>query len=183
MKWGVTNLLHDSVPTKLYPDRINPSDDLHWFTTSGGPGEPSIVELGNDVDVKYGFQILDNTRQTNRDFALHGQFIKPNSGKYTFSVWTKLLSENYVDGKAIFRVWDSNSKNPWVVTGQRSVFDKWVLESFTFDTTGWADAAWFLMQMGITGGGSMQLAKPMLVQGEVAANWAPRPEEEPIAWK
>lgn len=93
------------------------------------------------------------------------------------------MSKNYVDGKGIFRVWDSNSKNPWGVTGQRSVFDKWVLETFTFDTTGWADAAWFSMQMGITGGGSMQLAKPMLVQGEVAANWAPRPEEEPIAWK
>ena len=139
--------------------------------------------MGNDIDVKYGFQVLNNTHQTNRDFALRGQFIKPNSGKYTFSVWTKLLSKDYVDGRGLFRSWASDGANPWFQVGQKTVFDKWVLETFTFDTTGWKDADWYSLQMGITGGGSIQLAKPMLVQGEVAANWAPRPEEEPIAWK
>lgn len=184
MKWGgVTNLLHDSVPTKLYGDNTPSPDDLHWGPTSGGPGKPSIVELGSDMDVRYGFQILNNASGTNRDFAQRGQFIQPNSGKYTFTVWTKLLSNDYVDGRGIFRSWSSDGKNPWIAFGHKDVFDKWVLEKFTFDTTGWSNATWYSLQMGINGGGSIQLAKPMLVQGEVAANWAPRPEEEPIAWK
>lgn len=135
------------------------------------------------MDVRYGFQILNNASGTNRDFAQQGQFIQPNSGKYTFTVWTKLLSKDYVDGRGIFRSWSSDGKNPWIAFGHKDVFDKWVLEKFTFDTTGWSNATWYSLQMGINGGGSIQLAKPMLVRGEVAANWAPRPEEEPIAWK
>ncbi len=104
------------------------------------------VELGNDIDVKYGFQVLNNTHQTNRDFALRGQFIKPNSGKYTFSVWTKLLSKDYVDGRGLFRSWASDGTNTWFQAGQKTVFDKWVLETFTFDTTGWKDATWYSLQ-------------------------------------
>ena len=170
LKIGSVNQLRNTDPDRL----SNNESDHTWKVTSAGNGRGDLINLDSNFSAKHGFRMFENTNG-NKDFTQHP--VCWDGGKYTFTVWVRLAPEaEQQAANALIRVWNYAKGAESYAKIINVTSKKWQKISIKIDSsTFYKDDCGFAF--GVTGEGSLNFAEPMLVTGEIPADWSPNPAD------